>query len=254
MLEKPLGGRGILLGGVPGVAAANVMVIGGGAVGMNAAFIAIGMEADVFVYDSVDRQAARARRRVRRPRLDRLQLDALDRGGAARHGPRDRRRARPRRPRAARDQPRAARPDEAQRRARRRRDRPGRLLRDLEADHPLRPDLRGRRDHPLLRREHARRGADHLDLRAHQRDPSLRALARRQRRRRGARRARPGPAARDQRRRRQGHAPGGGRGRRARVRSARAVLARHPRRLRTPTASIEQTASPSKIAATKEKR
>jgi alanine dehydrogenase len=56
MLEKPLGGRGILLGGVPGVAAANVMVIGGGVVGMNAAFIAIGMEADVFVFDkSVDR-------------------------------------------------------------------------------------------------------------------------------------------------------------------------------------------------------
>jgi alanine dehydrogenase len=55
-LEKPLGGRGILLGGVPGVAAATVMIIGGGAVGMNAAFIAIGMEADVFVYDvSIDR-------------------------------------------------------------------------------------------------------------------------------------------------------------------------------------------------------
>jgi alanine dehydrogenase len=56
MLEKPMGGRGILLGGVPGVAAATVMVIGGGVVGMNAAFIAIGMEADVFVFDkSVDR-------------------------------------------------------------------------------------------------------------------------------------------------------------------------------------------------------
>jgi alanine dehydrogenase len=41
-LEKPLGGRGILLGGVPGVAAATVMIIGGGAVGMHAAFIAIG--------------------------------------------------------------------------------------------------------------------------------------------------------------------------------------------------------------------
>jgi alanine dehydrogenase len=51
MLEKPLGGRGILLGGVPGVPPANVMIIGGGAVGMHAAFIAIGMEADVFVYD-----------------------------------------------------------------------------------------------------------------------------------------------------------------------------------------------------------
>jgi alanine dehydrogenase len=56
MLEKPMGGRGILLGGVPGVAAATVMVLGGGVVGMNAAFIAIGMEADVFVYDiSIDR-------------------------------------------------------------------------------------------------------------------------------------------------------------------------------------------------------
>jgi alanine dehydrogenase len=56
MLEKPLGGRGVLLGGVPGVAAATVVVIGGGVVGMNAAFIAMGMEADVFVLDrSVDR-------------------------------------------------------------------------------------------------------------------------------------------------------------------------------------------------------
>jgi alanine dehydrogenase len=56
MLEKPLGGRGILLGGVPGVAAANVMIIGGGVVGMNAAFIAMGMEATVYVYDrNIDR-------------------------------------------------------------------------------------------------------------------------------------------------------------------------------------------------------
>ncbi|HEY7630012.1 MAG TPA: alanine dehydrogenase [Thermoleophilaceae bacterium] len=51
MLERPLGGRGVLLGGVPGVAAATVLVIGGGVVGMQAAFIAIGMEADVFVFD-----------------------------------------------------------------------------------------------------------------------------------------------------------------------------------------------------------
>jgi alanine dehydrogenase len=56
MLEKPLGGRGILLGGVPGVAAANVMVIGGGVVGMHAAFVALGMEATVYVYDrNIDR-------------------------------------------------------------------------------------------------------------------------------------------------------------------------------------------------------
>ncbi len=50
-LEKPMGGRGVLLGGVPGVAAANVMVIGAGAVGINAAQIAVGMAADVFLFD-----------------------------------------------------------------------------------------------------------------------------------------------------------------------------------------------------------
>src|SRR5690349_17326378 len=56
MLEKPLGGRGVLLGGVPGVAAATVLVIGGGVVGLNAALIAIGMQAEVFVFDrSIDR-------------------------------------------------------------------------------------------------------------------------------------------------------------------------------------------------------
>jgi alanine dehydrogenase len=56
MLQKPLGGRGVLLGGVPGVAAANVMIIGGGSVGYHAAAVAIGMGADVFIYDvSIDR-------------------------------------------------------------------------------------------------------------------------------------------------------------------------------------------------------
>jgi alanine dehydrogenase len=56
MLEKPLGGRGVLLGGVPGVAAATVLVIGGGVVGLNAALIAIGMQAEVFVFErSIDR-------------------------------------------------------------------------------------------------------------------------------------------------------------------------------------------------------
>ncbi|HSJ16575.1 MAG TPA: alanine dehydrogenase [Solirubrobacterales bacterium] len=55
-LEKPLGGRGVLLGGAPGVAPANVVIVGAGAVGTNAAFIAVGMEADVFVFDvNIDR-------------------------------------------------------------------------------------------------------------------------------------------------------------------------------------------------------
>jgi alanine dehydrogenase len=56
MLEKPLGGRGLLLGGVPGVAAGKVMVIGGGVVGLTAAEIAIGMGAETYVFDrSIDR-------------------------------------------------------------------------------------------------------------------------------------------------------------------------------------------------------
>ena len=55
-LEKPQGGRGILLGGVPGVPPAKVLVIGGGIVGYNAALIAVGMQADVWVLDkSVER-------------------------------------------------------------------------------------------------------------------------------------------------------------------------------------------------------
>ena len=109
MLEKPLGGRGVLLGGVPGVAAATVLVIGGGVVGMNAALIAIGMQADVFVFDrSIDRLR---------------ELDLVFGGRAStvysstlaieemlpRRRPRHRRRAHPRREGAARHHARAAR-------------------------------------------------------------------------------------------------------------------------------------------------
>ena len=55
-LEKPLGGRGLLLGGVPGVAPGRVLILGGGVVGYNAAIIAIGLGAQVTVLDrSIDR-------------------------------------------------------------------------------------------------------------------------------------------------------------------------------------------------------
>ncbi len=50
-LEREAGGAGILLGGVPGVKAANVVVIGGGVVGTNAIRVAMGMEAQVTVID-----------------------------------------------------------------------------------------------------------------------------------------------------------------------------------------------------------
>jgi alanine dehydrogenase len=55
-LEKPLGGRGLLLGGVPGVAPGRVLVIGGGIVGYNAAVIALGLGANVTILErSTDR-------------------------------------------------------------------------------------------------------------------------------------------------------------------------------------------------------
>jgi len=50
-LEKPLGGRGILLGGVPGVLPAKVLILGGGIVGTQAAWMAAGLGADVIIMD-----------------------------------------------------------------------------------------------------------------------------------------------------------------------------------------------------------
>jgi alanine dehydrogenase len=55
-LEKPMKGRGILLGGVPGVEPANVVVLGGGVVGANAARVAAGLGANVVLMDTnIDR-------------------------------------------------------------------------------------------------------------------------------------------------------------------------------------------------------
>ena len=50
-LEKEQGGRGVLLGGVPGVPPAKVTILGGGVSGVNAAQMAVGMRADVTIYD-----------------------------------------------------------------------------------------------------------------------------------------------------------------------------------------------------------
>ena len=54
-LEKPLGGRGILLGGVPGVLPAKVLILGGGIVGTQAAWMAAGLGADVIIMDLLKR-------------------------------------------------------------------------------------------------------------------------------------------------------------------------------------------------------
>ncbi len=173
-LERPLGGRGVLLGGVPGVPAANVMVIGGGVVGFNAAAIAIGMEADVFVFDrNIDRLreldiyfAGRASTvhsstlsiEEMLPRVDLVIGAVLVQGARAPYV-------------IKRDQlklmrERAVLVDVAIDQ--------GGCFETSPPDHALRPHLRGRRRDPLLRGQHARRGAGHLHLRADQRHPALR--------------------------------------------------------------------------------
>ncbi|HEY5432507.1 MAG TPA: alanine dehydrogenase [Coriobacteriia bacterium] len=55
-LQKPFGGRGVLMGGTPGVSPAQVVVLGGGVVGTNAAYVAMGMGAAVTIMDiNIDR-------------------------------------------------------------------------------------------------------------------------------------------------------------------------------------------------------
>ena len=66
-LEKENGGRGVLLGGVPGVPPASVVILGGGVAGTNAALIAAGMGADVTVVDRNPGSAAPDRRAIRQP-------------------------------------------------------------------------------------------------------------------------------------------------------------------------------------------
>ena len=162
-LEKPLGGRGLLLGGVPGVAPGQVVVIGGGMVGYNSAVIALGLGANVTIIErSIDRM--RHLEEVLGGRVTLLMSSSLQIEESV----------------AQADVvigavliPGAVAPklvtrsmvagDEAGLGDRRRRDRPGRLLRDSRADDALGAGVRRRRRDALLRREHARRRADHRD-------------------------------------------------------------------------------------------
>lgn len=57
-LEKHQGGRGVLLGGVPGVEPGKVVIIGGGVAGVNAAQMAVGLRADVTIFDISNRRLA----------------------------------------------------------------------------------------------------------------------------------------------------------------------------------------------------
>ncbi len=168
-LERPNGGRGILLGGVPGVAPANVAIIGGGVVGTNAAKVAIGMGAHVTIIDrSLDR--LRALDDIFNGQVvtlasnawtisETLRLSDLVIGGVLIPGA---------------SAPKLVRRDMIARMKRgfgrgRCRDRSGRLLRNVARDHPQRSGLHRRQRHSLLRVEHAGFGAAHLHLRADQR-------------------------------------------------------------------------------------
>ena len=174
---KAQGGRGVLMGGVGGVANAKVVIIGAGVSGQNAANIALGMGADVTLLDTdLDKLRMsfwRYNNRVHGLASSKLALEqqvmeadmvigaVLIPGAAA--------------PKlvsndlVSRMKPGSVLVDIA--------DRPGRLLRGHPPDHARRPDVPGAQLDVLLRGQHARRGAEHLDVRPDQRDHAVRRRA-----------------------------------------------------------------------------
>ena len=156
-LMRNEGGRGVLLGGVPGVTNGKVVVLGGGVAGMHAATIALGMRAEVTVIDlslptlrrldtqfhggvkTIASNAYNIAEAVTRRRSGhRLGADPRGQGPEAGHQ-------------------RTGRPDARGFGARRHRGRPGRMFRGHPRDHPRRPDVHRARVGLLLRGEHARR-------------------------------------------------------------------------------------------------
>ena len=172
-LQRENGGRGVLLGGVSGVYAGKVVVLGAGVSGMNAAAIALGMQAEVLLLDI---NVARLRQvdlvyqghmqtvTSNAYEVERAVLDAdLVIGAVLVPGAKA--------PTLVSDEIVAT--HEAGLRARRHRDRPGRLLRALSPHHARRPDVRGARHRVLLRGQHARSRAEHVHARADQRDAAV---------------------------------------------------------------------------------
>ena len=183
-LERPLGGRGVLLGGVAGVAPGSVVVIGGGIVGTNAAVVAAGMQAHVAVLDTdLDRLRELEMLLAGRVTLlhstqlaieELLPTADLVVGAVLLPGARA--------PRLiCREALGLMRPGLG---GRGRRRRSGWVHRDDPPDDPLGPGLRGGRRAALLRRQHARRRAGHRHAGALQRDAAARDLDRRRGRRR----------------------------------------------------------------------
>ena len=123
-LEKPQGGKGVLLGGVPGVKPGKVLVLGGGVVGHNAALMAAGLGADVtIVRDDAEK------------REDVVLFHAYDRTGITHYRFSDRRRINPRSQGPALDHPGYVEVIKTGQRIGRRSHRSRRLLRDLPPDY-----------------------------------------------------------------------------------------------------------------------
>ena len=179
-MMKGQGGRGVLMGCVGGVPNAKIVVLGGGVAGQNAANVALGMGADVTIldtdldklrttfwrYDNRVSGIVSSRLSVREQVLaaDMVIGTVLIPGAKA--------------PKLVTNETGGA--DEARLGSGGRRHRPGRLFRGLPPDHPRRSDVRRARLGVLLRRQHARRGSQHFDLGADERDPCLRGATGRQ--------------------------------------------------------------------------
>ena len=172
-LEKPHGGKGILLGGVPGVAPAKVVILGGGVVGTHAAMIALGMGANVTVLDrSLEALTVLWRQFGAALKTEFSSHDSVERhvtradlviGGVLIPG-------------ASAPKLVTAQMVQAMQ--------PGSVVVDVAIDQGgcfetshatthAEPTYRGGRRRPLLRGQHARRRAAHVDLRAQQRDAAL---------------------------------------------------------------------------------
>ena len=216
-LEKEHGGRGILLGGVPGVPPAHVTIIGGGVVGTNAAKIALGLGAKTTIVD-VNLNRLRELDDHFGGRLGTLASNSYNLAHATREAdlviggvlipgataPRIVTRA-------------MVAADEEGRGDCGRGHRPGRLRGDGQAHFALQPELCGGWRGALLRHQYARRGAAHLDTGADQLDLPL-----------SAAHCQPGRA--------RGAAPGCGPGRGAEHLAGQAHL---PRRGREPAAAVD---------------
>ena len=169
-LEKERGGRGILLGGVPGVPPAHVTIIGGGIVGTNAAQDRARLRRQGHAGRCEPQSPARAGRHLQRPPLYAGLEQLQHRACHARSRPGHRRRADSGRDGAQAGDPRHGVANEEGRGDRRCGHRPGRLRGDGAADIALQSQLRRGWRGALLRDQYAGRGAAYVDAGADQLD------------------------------------------------------------------------------------